>query len=315
MMSSARIAALLKQYGWVLNLVFIALGAYFIAGAASAVVARAIRIVPSVDEVSASLNKAPPPTRPKASLASIASRNLFGVKREDLSPKPVDEQSAGETAVVDFNGKELKPCTLSGVLSATLVSADLPEWSVAVIVSNSTHDPEVYSINPGSNAIADDATLVDIRYREVVVRRRDHFELCSTEGNVPPPVVASAPAEEGTGGGEGVTKTSDTQFEIDGAFLASQLENMNELMTQARSVPSYQNGKSNGYKLFSIKPNSLYQKIGLQNGDVISKINGYDMSSPDKALEVYAKLKDAPSIQVDVKRRGRDLSMNYNVKR
>ena len=315
-MSSARIAALLKQYGWVVNLVFIALGAYFIAGAASAVVARAIRIVPSVDEVSASQNKAPPPPRPKASLASIANRNLFGVKREDLSPKPVDEQTVTDAAV-DFNGKELKPCTVPAVVSATLVSADLPEWSLAILVSNSTHEPEVYSINNGNNQIGDDATLVDIRYREVVVRRRDHFELCSTEGNVPPPPAATptATTEEGTGGGEGVTKNSDTQFEIDGAFLASQLENMNELMTQARTVPSYQNGKANGYKLFSIKPNSLYQKIGLQNGDVIQKINGYEMSSPDKALEVYAKLKDAGSIQVDVKRRGRDMTMNYNVKR
>lgn len=315
-MSSARIAALLKQYGWVLNLVFIALGAYFIAGAASAVVARAIRIVPSVDDVSASLNKAPPPARPKATLAAIANRNLFGVKREDLNPKPADEGGVPGEAPVDFNGKELKPCTVAATLSATLVSADLPEWSMAIFVNNSTHEPEVYSINGGSNQIADDATVVDIRYREVVVRRRDHFELCGTEGNAPPkPEAAAAPVEDGTGGGEGVNKVSDTQFDIDGTFLAAQLENMNDLMTQARTVPSYQNGKANGYKLFSIKPNSLYQKIGLQNGDVISKINGYDLSSPDKALEVYAKMKDAPSIQVDVKRRGRDMTMNYNVKR
>lgn len=303
----------MKQYGWGLNLVFIALGAYFIAGAASAVVARAIRIVPSVDDVSAAQGKAPPPPRPKASLASIATRNLFGVKREDLSPKPVDEESSTEAAV-DFDGKELKPCTLGATLSATLVSADLPEWSVAVLVNNTTHEPEVYSINDGHNQIADDATLVDVRYREVVVRRRDHFELCSTEGNVPPPVAAPAGTSEEPSG-DGVNKVSDTQFDIDGEFLTSQLANMNELMQQARTVPSYQNGKSNGFKLFSIKPNSLYQKIGLQNGDVISKINGYELNSPDKALEVYAKLKDAGSIQVEVKRRGRDMTMNYNVKR
>ena len=90
---------------------------------------------------------------------------------------------------------------------------------------------------------------------------------------------------------------------------------MNQIMQDARVVPSYQNGKSNGFKLFSIKPDSLYSKIGLQNGDVISKINGYEMTSPDKALEIYAKLKDAQSIQVDLKRRGRDMNMNYSVKR
>jgi type II secretory pathway component PulC len=39
------------------------------------------------------------------------------------------------------------------------------------------------------------------------------------------------------------------------------------------------------------------------------------MTSPDKALEIYAKLKDAQTIQVDLKRRGRDMNMNYSVKR
>ncbi len=183
---------------------------------------------------------------------------------------------------------------------------------MAVLVNNTTHEPEVYSINQGANQIADDATLVDIRYREVVVRRRDHFELCSTEGNVPLAVAVATPAATD---GEGVTKVSETQLDIDGAFLDKQLSDMNQIMQDARVVPSYQNGKSNGFKLFSIKPNSLYSKIGLQNGDVISKINGYEMTSPDKALEIYAKLKDAGSIQVDLKRRGRDMNMNYSVKR
>jgi histidinol-phosphate aminotransferase len=33
-------------------------------------------------------------------------------------------------------------------------------------------------------------------------------------------------------------------------------------------------GKPVGFKLFSIKPGSLYSKIGLQNGDVINRIRG-----------------------------------------
>jgi general secretion pathway protein C len=314
-MSSARIAALLKDYGWVLNLVFIGLAAYFVAGAANAVLARAIRTVPTVDDVAAAQNShASQQQRPKVGLTSVASRNLFNVKREELTPKAAgDADAGGMEAGESFDGKELKPCTVAATLSATLVSSTYPEWSVAVLVNNTTHEPEVYSINQGANQIADDATLVDIRYREVVVRRRDHFELCSTEGNTPVAVAMAQPTADT--GGDGVTKVSETQLDIDGAFLDKQLSDMNQIMQDARVVPSYQNGKANGFKLFSIKPDSLYQKIGLQNGDVISKINGYEMSSPDKALEIYAKLKDAQSIQVDLKRRGRDMNMNYTVKR
>ena len=51
MLNATRIVALVKQHGWVVNLAFIAFGSYFVAGAANSVVARSIRVVPSVDDV------------------------------------------------------------------------------------------------------------------------------------------------------------------------------------------------------------------------------------------------------------------------
>ena len=91
--------------------------------------------------------------------------------------------------------------------------------------------------------------------------------------------------------------------------------NLSEVATKARIVPSFKNGKPNGFKLFSIKPGSIYSKIGLRNGDVIQSINGYEMNSPDKALEIYQKLKDSTSITVDIQRRGRAMTMNYGIGR
>ena len=85
-------------------------------------------------------------------------------------------------------------------------------------------------------------------------------------------------------------------------------------MSIARIVPSFKNGKPNGFKLFSIKPGSIYSKIGMQNGDVIQRINGYEMNSPDKALEIYQKLKDASSINIDMLRRGQSRSVSYNIR-
>jgi general secretion pathway protein C len=82
---------------------------------------------------------------------------------------------------------------------------------------------------------------------------------------------------------------------------------------QARIVPSFKNGEANGFKLFAIRPGSLYSKIGIQNGDIIHKINGFSMNSPDKALEVYQKLKSARSIDVELTRRGRNQKMTYNI--
>ena len=48
--------------------------------------------------------------------------------------------------------------------------------------------------------------------------------------------------------------------------------------------------------------------IGLQNGDTLLRINGHDVSSPDKALEAYTTIRGASSITLDIERRGKPLS-------
>lgn len=322
-MLSARLAASLKEHGWVLNLLFIILGAYFVAGAANAVVARGIRVVPSLDEASAAPAKTGGVARAQKSstFVAMAERNLLGVKREQLVPTA---EAAGPETIVgcrDFREENLKTCTLTATVRGTLVADDFPEWSMAIILDGNTKEPTVFNINEGTNKIADDATLCQVRSRAVVVQRRDHVELCPVEGEGtnPQTTVASAappiaaPSEGGEEGGAGVTKVSDTQYTVDRKEVDNALSNLSEVATQARIVPSFKNGKPNGFKMFSIKPGSIYSKIGLKNGDVIQKINGYEMSSPDKALELYQKLKDAQSVSVELQRRGQTMNVSYNI--
>ena len=64
----------------------------------------------------------------------------------------------------------------------------------------------------------------------------------------------------------------------------------------------------------SIKPGSLLSKIGLMNGDVISKVNGYDINSPEKALQVYGLLKNEKNVSVDLTRNGQNKSISYSIR-
>jgi general secretion pathway protein C len=204
---------------------------------------------------------------------------------------------------------------LAAAVRATLVAQSAPEWSMAVIYDNASRETQVYSINEGSNQVTDDAVLVDVRSREVVVRRRDRFELCQCEGDDSKarPRVASRSTVSSTSGGEGITKVSETQYTVDRNEVDNALSNLSKVATQARVVPSFKNGKPNGFKLFSIKPGSIYSKIGLKNGDVIQKINGYEINSPDKALELYQKLKDASSVAIELQRRGQTKNFSYSI--
>ena len=73
-------------------------------------------------------------------------------------------------------------------------------------------------------------------------------------------------------------------------------------------------GQANGFKLFQIQPGSLYSSIGIENGDVITRINGYEVNSPDKALEVYQKLRESPHVTIELERGGQPIKKDYNIK-
>ena len=73
-------------------------------------------------------------------------------------------------------------------------------------------------------------------------------------------------------------------------------------MRQARIVPEKENGKVVGIRLFGVKPDTLLGTLGMENGDRLEKINGFDMASPEKALEAYARLRTADHLTVSVNR-------------
>ena len=46
----------------------------------------------------------------------------------------------------------------------------------------------------------------------------------------------------------------------------------------------------------------------------LQQINGFDMASPEKALEAYARLRTADHLTVQLNRRGAPLNLDFNIK-
>ncbi|WNG45021.1 general secretion pathway protein GspC [Archangium minus] len=111
-----------------------------------------------------------------------------------------------------------------------------------------------------------------------------------------------------------VRQVSPQTFEVSRKDLDATLANPNEVMMQARVVPSFRNGEPQGFKLFAIKTGSLYSQLGLQNGDILKRINGLSLQSPDGALEAYQKLRESPRIELEVERNGQPLRLTYSVR-
>jgi general secretion pathway protein C len=52
----------------------------------------------------------------------------------------------------------------------------------------------------------------------------------------------------------------------------------------------------------------------MENGDRLQTINGFDMSSPEKALEAYARLRTAEKLTISLNRKGQNMNIDYNIK-
>ena len=85
-------------------------------------------------------------------------------------------------------------------------------------------------------------------------------------------------------------------------------------MRQARIVPEQENGRVVGIRMFGVRPDTLLGVLGMQNGDRLQTINGFDMASPEKALEAYARLRTAEKLTVQVNRGGQNMNLDYNIK-
>ncbi len=112
----------------------------------------------------------------------------------------------------------------------------------------------------------------------------------------------------------GIKKIDDENYEIDRGVIDKLLANPLALSKGARIVPSIKDGRPNGMKLYAIRPSSFYARIGLANGDTVHAINGYDLSSLDRGLEVYTKVRSARSVDLDITRRGKPVRLRYRIR-
>jgi general secretion pathway protein C len=95
--------------------------------------------------------------------------------------------------------------------------------------------------------------------------------------------------------------------------IESAVKNVNNLMKQIRIRPHFRNGKPDGLRLTGIRPNSIFYNMGLKSGDIITGVNNSTIESVDDVLKLYQSLQSSSSVQLQVKRRGRPKTINYNI--
>ncbi|MCC7442628.1 MAG: hypothetical protein IT285_13410 [Bdellovibrionales bacterium] len=235
----------------------------------------------------------------------IARRNLFNSR--GLIPGEGGPTQPGQTE--DPDGPCINRTTLTLNLLGTLITRDKVH-SIATIEDRGSND--VYPVRAGDE-VPSKLRVVDIEARKVCfvnlsTGRKEFIDLPEDEA-VRPARTATRPAPS-TGG---IAKKGQTQFNVPRTEIDSAMSDLNKVLTQARAVPHFENGVPAGYKLFQIVPGSIYDKLGLTNGDVIAGVNGEPMADPSKAFEMLNELKSSKHVEINIKRNGKEETLVYDI--
>jgi len=296
----------LQRYSWAVDALALVIGAYLAARTVNTIAAMAIAPKPALVQQAGSVPQAvAQPQRVELDADKVA--KLFDVPLP--KPAPPGEETKPQRA--GWNPVPVRS-SLHGTLVGTAI-ADPPRYSLCQITNPDVNETQVYAIGEKYQG----ARIYGIEKERVLIDNAGVNEFIDNSAAAPPNLgVSMIPQPVGApqaSGGEGVRQLSENQYVVARSEINNALTNLSDLATKARIVPSFKNGVANGFKLFSIVPDSLYAKIGVQNGDVIRRINGYEMNSPDKALEIYQKLRDASRIEIELERRGETLRKSYSI--
>jgi general secretion pathway protein C len=315
-----------RKYAWTANLAVLLVAAWLAAKTVNTLVGAAIRPRPEAQLTT------PVPVAARTALpATLDPERLYrliGVTPPEQEP----EEQAPARGPQNCSDPAARPVKTNLRIQLVVgVLADRPQWSLATVTDLGTRENRILAVGDevqGARLLAvervrDERDVTGNGFKVVAVLcnagTKEYVDFEPGAGGPVEPApslgVAGLPRPSAPGGppAEGITKVSDHSYQIARSTIDQALTNMNTLATQARIVPSFKNGVANGFKLFSIQPGSLYASIGIENGDVIQRINGYEINSPDKALEMYQRLRESSHVTIELERAGQVVRKEYNV--
>ncbi|HEX2574013.1 MAG TPA: type II secretion system protein GspC [Polyangia bacterium] len=128
------------------------------------------------------------------------------------------------------------------------------------------------------------------------------------------PAQERARPEEAQGSLSRRARCTGTPYEIERALIDRLLSDPTALATAARFVPWIGDGRPRGFRLYQIRPGSIFDRLGLRNGDRVETVNGMEMNTPDQALDVYTKVRSASHLTIVVERQGKTVTLDYAIR-
>lgn len=109
-------------------------------------------------------------------------------------------------------------------------------------------------------------------------------------------------------------KVGPGKFEVSRAEVQQTMENPAQFFSQMRAMPHFVNGKTDGFSISQVAPGSVFDQLGLQNGDLLTSIDGQPVTNPMQAMGLIQAVKTASAIDLTVNRGGAPTSVHLDLR-
>ena len=219
---------------------------------------------------------------------AIMDRNLFGSTDKTLADKSTKGLEAPPiTSVIELRG------TVAG------------DAKVGFAIMEEKAKKKQVLVKVG-NTIAG-ATILKIMRDKVIVKYMDKEETLKRSGSAESPIIPP-----GSGGAAGSPANGSITLSRD--EITSSMKDMAQMLSQAQVRPYFSAGVPDGFMISNVRQGSIFQKLGLVDGDIIQGLNNKKVQSADDMMELYNNLRSGPGMSLSFKRGIKQENINYTFK-
>ena len=238
-----------------------------------------------LENISINQSVSPEDYNSRLNLADIKRLNLFG----DFDAAPMEETKATDAPVTRLN------LTLTGV-----VASSVKDQGAAIIENR--NQQQTYGI--GEKIEGTSVSLKEVYADRVIIKNGSSNETLMLDG-----VDYNKNTSELSQTPEMSIQSSNQDLDLRQTLSSDAIQASRELQDQPASFIDYiavsphrPNGELVGYRVSPGKKPTLFKAAGLKSGDVITDINGLDLTDMQQALEAMNMLKELQSLQMSVQR-------------
>jgi general secretion pathway protein C len=242
---------------------------------------------------------------PATDTRAILKRNIF----DSAAATRVTESAPSLSGAIT-------PSTLPLELMGTIVFEN-PRYSVALIKDRGSNQHAYYGVGESVSS----ARLRQVERFRVILENQGRLE--SLDLKAAASKLDLSPLRPTTSAAPSPSRSQVTDFEEIGpnrflvpqSYLDEALQNFNVILTQARMVPNLTpDNRTDGFRVFAIKPDSIFEKMGMKDQDIIKRVNGQDMDSFEKATGLFGALRNEKTISIDIMRNGTRINYSYEIR-